>query len=309
MATRPDSRIPVAVLGATGAVGQRLVSLLDGHPQFVLAEVAASERSAGKTLRRGDALDPPGRRPGGGARPRRDGRWTRTSPRPSSSRASTRPSPTRSSRCRPGAASSSSRTRSRSGCSPDVPLVIPEVNADHLALLDGQPTRASGGGIVTNPNCSVVGLAMALAPLHRAFGIEARRRHDAAGAVGRGLPGRPVARRARERHPVHRRRGGEDRARAEEDPRPPRGRARRGRGLPDLRLRQPRAGARRPHGVGLPRSSRRRRPSPTCSAALEALHGRAAAAEAAVGAGAARSSSATSATGRSPSATSRRATG
>src|ERR1039457_1123843 len=49
MATASDFRIPVAVLGATGAVGQRLVSLLDGHPRFVLAEVAASERSAGKS--------------------------------------------------------------------------------------------------------------------------------------------------------------------------------------------------------------------------------------------------------------------
>ena len=48
MATQGDSRIPVAVLGATGAVGQRLISLLDGHPGFILAEVAASERSAGK---------------------------------------------------------------------------------------------------------------------------------------------------------------------------------------------------------------------------------------------------------------------
>jgi aspartate-semialdehyde dehydrogenase len=74
---------------------------------------------------------------------------------------------------------------------PDVPLVIPEVNADHLALLDGQPTRASGGGIVTNPNCSVVGLAMALAPLHRAFGIEAVAVTTLQALSGAGYPGVP----------------------------------------------------------------------------------------------------------------------
>ena len=74
---------------------------------------------------------------------------------------------------------------------PDVPLVIPEVNADHLALLDGQPWRASGGGIVTNPNCSVVGLAMALAPLHRAFGVEAVAVTTMQALSGAGYPGVP----------------------------------------------------------------------------------------------------------------------
>jgi aspartate-semialdehyde dehydrogenase len=67
--------------------------------------------------------------------------------------------------------------------------VIPEVNADHLALLDGHPTRATGGGIVTNPNCSVVGLAMALAPLHRAFGIEAVTVTTLQALSGAGYPG------------------------------------------------------------------------------------------------------------------------
>ncbi|MGE5345208.1 MAG: aspartate-semialdehyde dehydrogenase, partial [Acidithiobacillales bacterium] len=72
---------------------------------------------------------------------------------------------------------------------PDVPLVIPEVNADHLALLDGQPWRSSGGGVVTNPNCSVVGLAMALAPLHRAFGIESVAVTTMQALSGAGYPG------------------------------------------------------------------------------------------------------------------------
>src|SRR5881275_1911058 len=54
----------------------------------------------------------------------------------------------------------------------DVPLIIPEVNADHLPLLEKQSWRKSGGYIVTNPNCSAIGLVMALAPLADKFGIE-----------------------------------------------------------------------------------------------------------------------------------------
>jgi len=55
----------------------------------------------------------------------------------------------------------------------DVPLVIPEVNGDHIALLKTQKWyQKSGGFIVTNPNCSAIGLVMALAPLHRRFGVE-----------------------------------------------------------------------------------------------------------------------------------------
>ena len=73
----------------------------------------------------------------------------------------------------------------------DVPLLIPEVNADHLALLDRQEWAAAGGGIVTNPNCVVVGLAMALAPLHRAFGLEAVCVTTLQALSGAGYPGVP----------------------------------------------------------------------------------------------------------------------
>ena len=56
---------------------------------------------------------------------------------------------------------------------PNVPLVIPEVNADHLHLIEEQPSRKeSGGYIVTNPNCSTIGLVMALKPIEERFGIE-----------------------------------------------------------------------------------------------------------------------------------------
>jgi aspartate-semialdehyde dehydrogenase len=174
--------------GAPGAVGQRLVSLLARHPRFVLAEVAASERSAGKVY--ADAT-----------------RWILPGDVPEEARGLT---------VKPVDADFSSRVllsgldaavadlieplqagKGRLVVSntksfrmrPDVPLVIPEVNADHLALLDGQPWRASGGGIVTNPNCSVVGLAMALAPLHRAFGVEAVAVTTLQALSGAGYPG------------------------------------------------------------------------------------------------------------------------
>ena len=183
-----ESRIPVAVLGATGAVGQRIVSLLDGHPLFVLREVAASERSAGK--RYADAT-----------------RWILPGDVPEAARElvvvpvdSALASPIALSALDAAVAdtieplqaergklvvSNTSSFRMRA----DVPLVIPEVNPDHLALLDHQETRASGGGIVTNPNCSVVGLAMALAPLHRAFGVERVTVTTMQALSGAGYPG------------------------------------------------------------------------------------------------------------------------
>jgi aspartate-semialdehyde dehydrogenase len=193
MATSKEAsggRIPVAVLGATGAVGQRLVSLLEGHPHFVLAEVAASERSAGKSYVEAARWILPGDVPAGArgllvksvdadfSSPvllsGLDAAVADTIEPLQASKGRLVVSNTRSFRMRP-----------------DVPLVIPEVNADHLALLDGQPWRASGGGIVTNPNCSVVGLAMALAPLHRAFGIEAVCVTTLQALSGAGYPGVP----------------------------------------------------------------------------------------------------------------------
>ena len=186
--SRPDSRIPVAVLGATGAVGQRLVSLLEGHPTFALAEVAASERSAGKRYAEATRWILPGDIPKEArelavtavdadfASPvllsGLDAAVADTIEPLQAGRGKLVVSNTKSFRMRP-----------------DVPLVIPEVNADHLALLDGQPWRAEGGGIVTNPNCSVVGLAMALAPLHRAFGIEAVAVTTLQALSGAGYPG------------------------------------------------------------------------------------------------------------------------
>jgi aspartate-semialdehyde dehydrogenase len=71
----------------------------------------------------------------------------------------------------------------------DVPLLIPEVNPDHLALLDAARGAGESGGIVANPNCTVVGLALALAPLQEAFGIEAVCMTSLQALSGAGLPG------------------------------------------------------------------------------------------------------------------------
>jgi aspartate-semialdehyde dehydrogenase len=72
----------------------------------------------------------------------------------------------------------------------DVPLVIPEVNADHLSLIEKQSWRKqSGGYIVTNPNCSAIGLVVALAPLHRKFGIESLFVTTMQAVSGAGYPG------------------------------------------------------------------------------------------------------------------------
>ncbi|HQR47514.1 MAG TPA: aspartate-semialdehyde dehydrogenase, partial [Thermoanaerobaculia bacterium] len=186
----PGGRIPVAVLGATGAVGQRLVSLLEGHPQFVLAEVAASERSAGKTYLEATRWILPGDVPAEArdlvVKPVDADFTSRVLLSGLDAAVADTVEPLEAGKGRL-VVSNTRSFRMR----PDVPLVIPEVNADHLALLDGQPWRAAGGGIVTNPNCSVVGLAMALAPLERAFGVEAVCVTTMQALSGAGHPGVP----------------------------------------------------------------------------------------------------------------------
>lgn len=142
--------IPVAVLGATGLVGQRILLRLARHPWFRVTEIAASERSAGTEL---------------------DGMTLQSveddftaplilSALPASVAREVEP---RLARAGHLVVSNASALRA----DPGVPLVIPEVNAHHLEILE-----ARTGGIVTNPNCAVAPLALALAPLHRAFTVE-----------------------------------------------------------------------------------------------------------------------------------------
>ena len=188
-ASRPP--IKVAVLGATGAVGQTFVRLLEGHAWFELAEVAASERSAGKAYAEVT-------------------RWIEGDMPNAVAALTVKP-------CDPAAVQApivfSALDSNVAGeveaafaaagrlvlsnaknfrMEPDVPLVIPEVNADHLALLDTQRARRGWtGGIVTNANCAATMAAVALAPLHAAYG--ARRVFVATmqAVSGAGYPGVP----------------------------------------------------------------------------------------------------------------------
>jgi aspartate-semialdehyde dehydrogenase len=182
------AKIPVAVLGATGAVGQRFIQLLAGHPWFEVAEVAASDRSAGKPYREAATWRQATALPDDVA-----GLTVRTVEGPFRSRLlfsgldSSVAGEAEESLARQGHLVVSNARNHR--MDPDVPLLIPEVNPDHLAALEAQRKRQGGGCIVTNPNCSVIGFAMALAPLHRAFGVEAAVVVTLQALSGAGYPG------------------------------------------------------------------------------------------------------------------------
>jgi aspartate-semialdehyde dehydrogenase len=184
------SKIPVGVLGATGAVGQRFVQLLAEHPWFEIAEVAASDRSAGKPYREACAWRLPS------APPRAVSDLVVTGcDAPFRSRllfsgldSSVAGEIESALAARGHAVVSNSRNHRMDA---DVPLLIPEVNPDHLEALAAQRRRTGGGYIVTNPNCTVVGLAMALAPLHRASGIESVAVVTLQALSGAGYPGVP----------------------------------------------------------------------------------------------------------------------
>ena len=161
-------RIPVAVLGATGAVGQRFVALCADHPWFEVVEVLASERSAGKCY--ADAVDwlvPADLSATAGAL--EVGRLGSPVSSPlcfsALDAAVARQAELELARAGKLVISNASSWRMDS----TVPLIVPEVNADHLALLDAQTDHP--GGIVTNPNCSTIGLVLALRPLLDAFGL------------------------------------------------------------------------------------------------------------------------------------------
>jgi aspartate-semialdehyde dehydrogenase len=183
------AKIPVSVLGATGTVGQKFVRLLADHPWFEVAAVAASSASAGK--RYGDIV-----------------RWREQSALPERIAALTVQE------CAPAlagpivfsavdaevagpveqafaAAGAHVVTNTRNHrMDADVPLLIPEANLDHLALLDRQREgRGWPGAILANPNCSTAALVLALAPLHRAYGIEKLFVSTMQAVSGAGYPG------------------------------------------------------------------------------------------------------------------------
>ena len=183
------SKYRVGILGATGMVGQRFIQLLENHPQFEITALAASDRSQGKPYEEACA-------------------WRLTGDMPASIRSLAVQPPAPPLDCDlvfsslPGdiareaegsfahagypVISNSSAYR----MDQDVPLLIPEVNHEHLSLLDAQRLHNSSGGfIVTNPNCSTIMLALALAPLHARFGIEAVAATTMQAVSGAGYPG------------------------------------------------------------------------------------------------------------------------
>ena len=187
---RFDKKFRAGILGATGTVGQRLVQLLADHPWFELTEVAASERSSGKKY--SEAVN-----------------WHLNTPIPAgaanlivkslepaldcdfvfSALDSSVAGPAEEEFARAGYPVVSNSKNHR--MSPDVPLLIPEVNAAHLdAIPVQQKNRGYGSGfIVTNPNCSTAGLVLVLKPLADAFGLEKMFVVTMQAVSGAGYPG------------------------------------------------------------------------------------------------------------------------
>ncbi len=165
-----SKKIPVAILGATGSVGQKFIELLSNHPWFEIIELCASDKSAGKKYK--DAVD-----------------WFMTTGSPQ------KIGEIEVQKCEPNikskvvfsgldssVAGKVETEFAKNGCivisnsknhrmDEDVPLLIPEINPEHLELVKSQ--TYGEGFIVTNPNCSVIGLAIALKPLADNFGLEA----------------------------------------------------------------------------------------------------------------------------------------
>ena len=185
------SRIPVAILGATGTVGQKFVRLLADHSWFEITQVAASADRVGK--RYGDEV-----------------RWRETTPLPAAVADLTLSAATPDGAvpiafsaldaaialavepafARAGTLVVSNASAFRMAA--DVPLLIPEVNASHLGLLARQRiARGWSGGIIANPNCSTAALVIALAPLHQAFGLRVAVAATLQAASGAGYPGVP----------------------------------------------------------------------------------------------------------------------
>ncbi len=182
-------KIKVAVLGATGAVGQRFVQLLDGHPWFEVAALTGSDRTVGQTY--GEGV-----------------RWVLPGPIPAYARAM-RVLPTEpgfeaqlafsalpndiAREAEPALAAAGYAVCSNASAHrmwPDVPLLIPEVNPDHTALIETQQ-RARGwpGFIVTNPNCTITGVTIVFRALQDAFGLRRAVLVSLQALSGAGYPG------------------------------------------------------------------------------------------------------------------------
>ena len=186
-------RIPVAVLGATGTVGQRFVQLLEDHPWLEIAALAASERSVGRSY--ADACS--WRLPT--ALPEKAGRLTVQPLDPGGLRGiglvfSALPADA-AREVEPAFAEAGMAVSSNASAyrfEDDVPLLVPEINAEHAALIDAQRrNRGWGGLLVTNPNCTTTGIALVLKPLADAFGLRAVIATSMQAVSGAGYPGVP----------------------------------------------------------------------------------------------------------------------
>jgi aspartate-semialdehyde dehydrogenase len=183
-------RIPVAVLGATGAIGQRFVQLLDRHPWFEVKALTGSDRSVGMTY--DEACH-----------------WILTTPMPGWAR-KMKIVPTEGAELPVQIAFSALPSKSalaaeaelaQAGilvCSnasafrmeSDVPILVPEVNADHIGLLQAQRKRRGWkGGILTNPNCTSTGMTVVLKALQDAYGVEQVFAVSLQALSGAGYPG------------------------------------------------------------------------------------------------------------------------
>ncbi|MFP4429670.1 MAG: aspartate-semialdehyde dehydrogenase [Spirochaetaceae bacterium] len=181
-----NNKIPVAILGATGTVGQKFVLLLSDHPLFEITEVVASSRSAGKTYAEATAWKQDAAIPAAVASmPVKGTEETLAGGILFSGLDSSVAGPAEEQYAEAGHLVISNAKNHR--MDPDVPLTIPEINPDHFALVDKQ---RYAGGIITNSNCSTMFLAMALAPL-MPFGIEAVQVTTMQAISGAGYPGVP----------------------------------------------------------------------------------------------------------------------
>ena len=186
------SQISVAVLGATGSVGQRFISLLDNHPMFKVVALAASDRSVGQVYSKAC-------------------RWVLSDPMPTWARDmvvvpcspesvqakivfSALPADLAKDLepkfAQAGMAVCSNASSYRREA--DVPLLLPEINADHIGLIRAQRlARGWSGSILTNPNCTSTGLAVALKALQDAFGLQKAFVVSLQALSGAGYPGVP----------------------------------------------------------------------------------------------------------------------
>src|SRR6476661_302011 len=182
-------KIPVGILGATGIVGQRFVQLLEHHPWFEVAWLAASDRSEGRPYAEAARWKLKTAIPARVAGMRVAPATPEGAPKvifaalDASIAAEMEP---RFADAGCAVITNSSALRMQK----DVPLVIPEVNHEHVKLLECQAWRKkSGGFVVTNPNCSAIGLVIALAPLQHAFGLDTVMAVTMQAVSGAGYPG------------------------------------------------------------------------------------------------------------------------